>query len=100
MSDFESFRDVKIQKIGTIVAELWCNDFHESLRFYTASLGFSVGQHKEGSTHAYLTPGAAQLMTSDFQQDGTWETGSFSRPLGGGINFSFLLTTFKPFTIS
>ena len=97
MSDFESFRDAEFQKIGTVVAELWCNDLHESLRFYTESLGFSVGQHKEGSTHAYLTLGTAQLMISNFQQDGTWETGSFSRPLGRGINFSFFIDDVQAF---
>ena len=79
------------QQPGTVVAELWCHDFQESLRFYTEVLGFAIGQHKEGSTHAYLTLGAAQIMISNFRQDGTWETGPFEKPLGRGINFCFLV---------
>ena len=30
-------------------------------------------------------------MISNFSQDGTWETGPFSKPLGRGINFSFFI---------
>ena len=82
---------MKFQQPGTVVAELWCHDFHESLRFYTESLGFSIGQHKQGSTHAYLVLGSSLIMISNFKQDGTWETGPFEKPLGRGINFSFFV---------
>jgi catechol 2,3-dioxygenase-like lactoylglutathione lyase family enzyme len=82
---------MKFQQPGTVVAELWCNDFQESLRFYTETLGFAIGQHKDGSTHAYLTLGPSQIMISNFEQDGTWETGPFEKPLGRGINFSFFV---------
>ena len=57
---------MKLQQAGTVVAELWCNDFQESLRFYTESLGFEIGQHKEGSTHAYLVLGSALIMISGY----------------------------------
>ncbi|MBT7671989.1 MAG: glyoxalase [Proteobacteria bacterium] len=88
---------MEFQKTGTVVAELWCSDFQESLRFYTESLGFRIGQHKEGSSHAYLLLGTAQIMISNFAQDGTWETGPFSRPLGRGINFSFFINDVQSF---
>ncbi len=82
---------MKFQQSGTVVAELWCHDFHESLAFYTNTLGFSVGQHKEGSTHAYLVLGSSQIMISNFDYRGTWETGPFEKPLGRGVNFSFFV---------
>ena len=82
---------MEFQSVGTVVAELWCTDFDESFRFYTESLGFCVGQHRTGSTHAYLVSGNSQIMISNFSQDGTWETGPFSKPLGRGINFSFFI---------
>ena len=87
----KNFSLMEFQRIGTVVAELWCTDFEESFRFYTESLGFCVGQHKPGSTHAYLVSGNSQIMISNFSQDGTWETGPFSKPLGRGINFSFFI---------
>ena len=73
---------------NSMVPELWCRDFAESLRFYTETLGFSVGQHKPGSRHAYVALGASQLMITSFEQDGTWETGDLEPPFGRGINFS------------
>ena len=76
------------QTFNTLVPELWCHDFDASFTFYTDVLGFDVLQHREGSHHAYLGLGDAQLMISNFEQDGTWETGPFERPLGRGINFS------------
>ena len=82
---------MKFQQLGTVVAELWCHDFHESLAFYTDKVGFSVGQHKEGSTHAYLVFGQSQIMISHFDYQGTWETGPYKKPLGRGINFSFFV---------
>jgi catechol 2,3-dioxygenase-like lactoylglutathione lyase family enzyme len=88
---------MEFQKTGTVVAKLWCSDFQESLRFYTESLGFRIGQHKEGSSHAYLLLSTAQIMISNFAQDGTWETGPFSRPLGRGINFSFFINDVQSF---
>ncbi len=30
-------------------------------------------------------------MISNFDQDGTWETGPFEKPLGRGINFCFFV---------
>ncbi len=74
---------------GMVIAELWCSDFQKSLLFYTENLGFTIGQHKEGSTHAYLSLQGALIMISSFAQDGIWETGPFEKPLGRGINFSF-----------
>ena len=82
-------------RIGSMVLELWCSDFGKSLHFYTQTLGFGIGQHKQGSTHAYLTLGSSQLMISNFEQDGTWETGPFERPLGRGINFCFFIDDVK-----
>ncbi|WP_306114488.1 MULTISPECIES: VOC family protein [unclassified Roseovarius] len=82
---------MQFQQLGTVVAELWCHDFHESLAFYTDKVGFSVGQHKEGSTHAYLVFGQSQIMISHFDYHGTWETGPYEKPLGRGINFSFFV---------
>ena len=82
---------MKFQQPGTVVAELWCQDFHKSLTFYTEILGFSIGQHKEGSTHAYLMMGSSQIMISNYDHRGTWETGPFENPLGRGINFSFFV---------
>lgn len=75
-------------KINSMVPELWCSDFASSLEFYTQILGFGIGQHREGSLHAYVTLGASQLMISGFEQDGTWETGELEVPFGRGINFS------------
>lgn len=82
---------MKFQQPGTVVAELWCQDFHKSLTFYTEILGFSIGQHKEGSTHAYFMMGSSQIMISNYDHRGTWETGPFENPLGRGINFSFFV---------
>ncbi len=86
---------MKFQQNGTVVAELWCNNFDESLRFYTETLGFDVGQHKEGSTHAYLTLGTSQIMISNYDLKGGWETALFEKPLGRGINFSFFVDNVK-----
>ena len=58
-------------QINSLVPELWCSDFDESLRFYTESLGFGIGQHKKGSRHAYLTLGPSQLMISSLVS-GSW----------------------------
>lgn len=82
---------LEFQHAGTVVAELWCSDFHDSLAFYTQTLGFTVGQHKPGSTHAYLVRGASQIMISHYDYRGTWETGPFEKPLGRGVNFSFFV---------
>jgi len=82
---------MKFQQSGTVVAELWCHDFQESLAFYTETIGFSVGQHKTGSTHAYLVLGQSHIMISNYDYRGTWETGPFEKPLGRGLNFSFFV---------
>ena len=80
-----------LQEVGSMVPELWCSDFQASLRFYTETLDFGISQHKDGSTHAYLRLGTSLIMISNFEQDGTWETGPFEKPLGRGINFCFFV---------
>jgi len=82
---------MKFQQSDTVVAELWCNDFQESLRYYTKTLGFTIGQHKEDSSHAYLALGTSQIMISNYKLEGGWETAAFEKPLGRGINFSFFV---------
>ncbi len=77
--------------INSLVPELWCSDFEESLRFYTDVLGFTVNQRRGEDHHAYLSLQGSQLMLGAWEQDGTWEPAPLEKPYGRGINLSILV---------
>ncbi|MEM7075981.1 MAG: VOC family protein [Pseudomonadota bacterium] len=80
--------------IAPLVPELWCRDFNRSLAFYRDVLGFGVGQHKNGSRHAYLTFHGAQIMLAHWAFDGRWEPWHpepLQAPFGRGVNFQFMM---------
>jgi len=81
--------------INSMVPELWCSDFEETLRFYTGILGFSVAQRRGMDHHAYLSLQGAQLMIAHWEQDGTWETAALEKPFGRGINFQILVNNVR-----
>ena len=95
--------------INSLVPELWCSDFEQSLSFYTQILGFSVVQRKGTAQHAYLELQGSQIMIASWKQDGTWEPAVLEKPYGRGINFQLFVnnvheiyqtvtkTGFKPF---
>ncbi len=84
-----------MDRINSLVPELWCSDFDASLRFYVDVCGFSVGQRRGEDKHAYLTLGESQLMIGNWDQDGTWESGPFEQPYGRGINLQILVEDFR-----
>ncbi len=77
--------------INSLVPELWCSDFEESLRFYTDVLSFTVIQRRGEDHHAYLSLQEAQLMLGAWEQDGTWEPAPLEKPYGRGINLFILV---------
>ena len=77
--------------INSLVPELWCSNFEESLRFYTDILGFAVVQRRGEDHHAYLSLQGSQLMLASWEQDGTWEPAPLEKPYGRGINFQILV---------
>ncbi len=80
-----------MKQINSLVPELWCSDFEESLRFYTETLGFEVVQRRGQSLHAYLDLEGAQIMLAHWKQDGSWETAQLQKPFGRGINFQIVV---------
>lgn len=80
-----------MDRINSLVPELWCADFQASLHFYVDVIGFSIGQRRDDNTHAYLTLGDSQLMIANWEQDGTWESGAYEYPYGRGINLQILV---------
>ena len=81
-------------RINSLVPELWCSDFEESLKFYTEVLGFTVAQRREADPHAYLSLRGSQIMIAWWEHDGTWEPwfpNPLERPFGRGINFQFMV---------
>lgn len=77
--------------INSLVPELWCSNFEESLRFYTDILGFSVAQRRGADHHAYLSLQGSQIMLGAWEQDGTWEPAPLEKPYGRGINLFILV---------
>jgi catechol 2,3-dioxygenase-like lactoylglutathione lyase family enzyme len=75
--------------INSLVPELICSDFEESLRFYVDCIGFQVAQRRGHDPHAYIAFYGAQLML--VRRDGSWETGSMEQPYGRGVNFQFMV---------
>ena len=80
-----------MMQINSLVPELWCSDFEESLTYYTKVLGFAVVQRRDHSFHAYLELEGAQIMLAHWEQDGTWETAQLEKPFGRGLNFQILI---------
>ena len=70
---------------GKMVPELTVSDFAESLAFYTRGVGFEVAFTCAEPAFAYLDFEGAQLMGSEFHQDG-WNVAGLARPYGKGIN--------------
>ena len=68
--------------INSLVPELWCSNFENSLRFYRDVLGFSVAQRRGVDHHAYLSLQGAQLMLGAWERDGTWEEAPNPPPVG------------------
>ena len=68
-----------------MVPELTVSDFAESLAFYTRGVGFEVAFSRTEPAFAYLDFEGAQLMISEFHQDG-WNVAGLTRPYGRGIN--------------
>jgi catechol 2,3-dioxygenase-like lactoylglutathione lyase family enzyme len=68
-----------------MVPELTVSDFDESLAFYTRGVGFDVAFSRAEPAFAYLDLEGAQLMISEFHEDG-WNVGELTRPYGRGIN--------------
>jgi catechol 2,3-dioxygenase-like lactoylglutathione lyase family enzyme len=68
-----------------MVPELTVSDFDESLAFYTRGVGFDVAFSRAEPAFAYLDLEGAQLMISEFHEDG-WNVGELTRPHGRGIN--------------
>ena len=81
--------------INSLVPELWCSDFDESLRFYTNVLGFSVAQRNGNDQHAYLSLQGSQIMIASWKQDGIWEPAPLEKPYGRGINFQILVSNVR-----
>jgi catechol 2,3-dioxygenase-like lactoylglutathione lyase family enzyme len=64
--------------ISSLVPELFCFDFAQSLAFYVECLGFEVVQRRRNQAHAYIALQGSQLMLA--ARDGTWETARLERP--------------------
>lgn len=80
--------------INSLVPELWCSDFEDSLKFYTEILGFTVAQRRLTDPHAYLSLQGSQIMVAWWEPDGTWEPWvpePLERPYGRGINLQFMV---------
>ena len=67
-----------------MVPELTVADFEESLDFYTRGVGFEVAFSRAEPAFAYLDFEGAQLMISEFHEEG-WNVGELTRPYGRGI---------------
>ena len=81
-------------EINTLVPELWCSDFGESLNFYVDVLGFEVVQRRGDDPHAYLSLQSSQIMIAHWAIDGSWEPWyptPMEWPYGRGINFQFMI---------
>ena len=81
-------------EINSLVPELWCSDFEESLNFYTDKLGFEVAQRRGSDPHAYLSLQGAQIMLAHWTFDGSWEPwypDQLEQPFGRGINLQFMI---------
>ncbi len=68
-----------------MVPELTVSDLDRSLAFYTRGVGFRVAFTRPDPPFAYLDLDGAQLMISEFHEDG-WNVGELERPYGKGIN--------------
>ena len=77
--------------INSLVPELWCSNFEDSLDFYTKILGFSVAQRKDTNQHAYLELQGSQIMIASWKQEGIWEPAPLEKPYGRGINFQIFV---------
>jgi catechol 2,3-dioxygenase-like lactoylglutathione lyase family enzyme len=81
---------------NSLIPELSITDFEKSLDFYTRVLGFSMVYKREEEGFAFLTLGKSQLMIDQIGKGRTWETGSFERPLGRGINLQIDVESIEP----
>lgn len=81
--------------INSLVPELYCSNFDESIAFYTDVLGFSVAQRQGVDNHAYLALQGSQIMIASWEKDGTWEPAPLEKPYGRGINFQFLVNNVR-----
>jgi catechol 2,3-dioxygenase-like lactoylglutathione lyase family enzyme len=79
--------------INSLVPELSCSDFTQSLGFYVDDLGFEVVQRRRNEAHAYLALEDSQLMLA--ARDGAWETAVLEKPYGRGVNFQFLVNNIR-----
>lgn len=67
-----------------MLPELIVFDYPETLRFWRDILGFQLQFDRPSEKLAMLEhPDGAQVMF--FEREGSWETGTFERPLGRGV---------------
>jgi catechol 2,3-dioxygenase-like lactoylglutathione lyase family enzyme len=87
-------------EINSLVPELWCSNFKESLYFYTSKLGFEIAQQRGNDPHAYLSLQGVQIMLAHWKFDGSWEPwypAPMERPFGRGINLQFMIKDVQKF---
>lgn len=70
----------------SLVPELTVTDLSASLEFWCDLMGFIVAYERPEERFAYVSLGSAHVMLDQLAQGRTWQTGSWERPLGRGIN--------------
>ncbi len=80
---------------AALVPEFAVEDLATSLDFWCGLLGFRIVYQRPENGFAYLErPEGAQVMLD--RRNGHWETGTFERPLGRGINVQIKVAALAP----
>ena len=74
-------------RFNNILPELYVIDFHKSLHFYTAILGFKLEYQRKNPLFAFLSYQGSQLMIQQEDDDEEWHNGKPEYPFGRGVNF-------------
>jgi catechol 2,3-dioxygenase-like lactoylglutathione lyase family enzyme len=74
-----------------LVPELYCSDIEETLRFYTAVLGFKVLYARPEDRFAYLDRDGAEIMVEQ-SVSRAWIPAPLEQPYGRGVNFQIEVT--------
>lgn len=95
-----------IDKVPSLVPELYVSDFEASLYFYVDLLGFVVSYDRPEDRFASISFGTSHLMleetpargaaTPEEVSRGEWRVAELKHPFGRGINFEIAVSDVAP----
>jgi catechol 2,3-dioxygenase-like lactoylglutathione lyase family enzyme len=83
-------------KLNSLIPELYCSHFENSLMFYKDILGFKVLYSRAQERFAFLERDGAQLMIEQtVQPERQWVKGELQHPFGRGLNLQIMTKDVK-----